>query len=308
MTSSALPPGLQVQLERTFRVKFGPATEQLRGEESVGWRVPSSAGEMFIQLYPNWRTVGEVEWCYQVARAAAADAPEVALPLVGRDGAIALATPGGPVSVFPFVFGTPLETESATLRIAAAELLARLHRGMARGPLVQSARPPSGPDAPGGLRSFTAVKELPDPDLDLWEEGLSEAGFATGLVHGDFYRANVVCTDTRIVGVIDWLEAEHEFLCQELGWSIWEFSQNDRGDDLIDERANAFLAAYLRAGGPVPPRDLRDLVLFIRRRLRQEVGRERLTAARGRPFDPEYVNSEVRAFKTLRERTIDLPD
>jgi hypothetical protein len=53
-------------------------------------------------------------------------------------------------------------------------------------------------------------------------------------------------------------------------------------------------------------REVRDLVPFIRRRLRQEVGRERLAAARGGPFDSEYANSEIRAFETLRGRTIDV--
>jgi Ser/Thr protein kinase RdoA (MazF antagonist) len=261
---------------------------------------------MFIQVYPNWRTVAEIEWCYQVARGAAAEAPEVVLPRVASDGSTVLATPGSPVAVFPYVAGTRLDIESEELRIGAAELLARLHRGMARRPLASSARPASGRGAPGSLRSFTAADELPDPELDRWEDGLADAGVATGLIHGDLYPGNVVCRDARIVGVIDWLEADHDFLCQELGWSIWEFCQNDRGDDLIDERARAFLDAYLGAGGPVPIRELRNIVPFIRRRLRQEVGRERLAAAGGGPFDPAYANSEIRAFKTLGERTIDL--
>src|SRR5437868_7006247 len=127
-----MPAGLEERLAEAFGLEIGPAVDQHQGEESIGWRVPSTAGELFIQRYPNWRTAAEIEWCYRVAGAAAAEASGVVVPLVATDGSSAVATPGGPVAMFPYVAGARPDTASEDLRIEAAELLARLHRGMAR--------------------------------------------------------------------------------------------------------------------------------------------------------------------------------
>lgn len=264
-------------------------------------------GELFVQLYPRWRTVKEIEWCHRVASAASSMASEVVLPYRMANGSTALATPRGPVSIFPFLHGTALDTDSSELRAAAAELLARLHLGMQTSPLVHTVRPSSAPEAPLALRDATARDELQDRELDRWEDELPNSTYVRGFIHGDYYRGNILSVGSRIVGIVDWLEADFDLLSQELGWSIWEFSKNDPGDDLIDERAQEFLATYLRGGGSVSGVEIDALVPFIRRRLRREVGRARVAATRGEPWDLTYTEAEVRAFRVLAGKAIELP-
>jgi Ser/Thr protein kinase RdoA (MazF antagonist) len=302
-----LPTGLLDQLVHAYGRDLGEATEVFTGDESVGWRLPSDGEDLFVQLYPDWRTVDEIEWCHRIARSAAAEAPEVVLPRLAANGSATIGTPFGPVCVFPFVQGARADIDSPSHRTSAAEVLARIHRGIAANPSPRPPRPPSGTGAPSTLRSMTADNELPDNDLDIWERSLVGAEYPRHLIHGDFYPGNVLCGGPRVIGVLDWLEVDLDFLGQELGWAVWEFSQNATGDDLIDERAAAFVADYLAAGGPASPVEIASLVRFIRRRLRREVMREREMARLDREWDAEYMEAEIRAFHTLKTRAIERP-
>ena len=43
---------------------------------------------------------------------------------------------------------------------------------------------------------------------------------ARGIVHGDFYRGNLLVDDGFIVGLIDWDEARVDDYVTEFAWSI----------------------------------------------------------------------------------------
>ena len=53
-----------------YGVSIGDAAG-IRGEQSIGWRGTSLAGDRFVQLFPTSRTVEELVWCDAVASAAA---------------------------------------------------------------------------------------------------------------------------------------------------------------------------------------------------------------------------------------------
>jgi Ser/Thr protein kinase RdoA (MazF antagonist) len=121
------------------------------------------------------------------------------------------------------------------------------------------------------------------------------------MVHGDFYRRNILCRDGRIVGLIDWDEARHDRLVAELAWSVWEFAKSDDGTTLLPDRARAFLNDYRNAGGPIAPSGA--LLPLIRAHLRYEVDRAEHARNAGEYMDPDYQAAEITAFHTLAEFT-----
>ncbi len=118
-----------------------------------------------------------------------------------------------------------------------------------------------------------------------------------GVVHGDFYRRNLIWRGGRIVGVVDWDEARVDHFGAELAWSVWEFAKRSSGEAMHPDRAIAFLADYAAAGGPGFPD--RMITPLIRERLRWEIRRSRCAALQGERPDEVYEAAEVRAFAHL---------
>jgi hypothetical protein len=142
-----------------------------------------------------------------------------------------------------------------------------------------------------------------DHDLDRWESAVASSG-AELPIHGDFYGGNLFVRDDRIVGVVDWADADLAPMEQEVAWAAWEFCHNPSGEDLLDDRAEDFLSAYLDAAGPADVAPPFDPLPWIRRRLRAE--------ARGWFSDPRsatqsdaYHEAQLVAFERLRDRHLE---
>jgi Ser/Thr protein kinase RdoA (MazF antagonist) len=133
--------------------------------------------------------------------------------------------------------------------------------------------------------------QLPDEDLDSWlirwrsDPAIREPA---GLVHGDFYRRNILCRDDRIVGLIDWDDVRHDLLIADLAWAVWELAKSQDGTMLLLDRAEAFLSAYEEAGGLV--RRAEALVPLIRVHLRYEVDRADQAKLRGERTDGRGIS------------------
>ncbi len=84
-----------------FGVSIAESDEAWQGEESIGWRGSSHDGDRFVQRLPAWRALDELAWCDSVARAASTIAPACVHAFPSRNGATVVATPEGPVMVFP---------------------------------------------------------------------------------------------------------------------------------------------------------------------------------------------------------------
>jgi Ser/Thr protein kinase RdoA (MazF antagonist) len=247
---------------------------------------------------PTWRSGEDVGWVHEVIRSVATTVPEAVAPLPGADGRSVLVVDEHPLAVFPFVGGDPLDVGDRDMRVQAAGLLARLHRAMLHSPPT---RPRPGPIGPP-ITPIDEPPEINDPELASWRRSLHERGCLRGPIHGDVYPLNIRCRAGRIVGLIDWMEAHVDFVGQELGWTTWELAQTDSGDDLSWDRAADFVRQYRAAGGPVPGSEDRDLVQFIRWRLRNEI---RAELARGAASEPsEYTRAELRAFARLGGTTL----
>ncbi len=280
-----------------FDISIGDANDAWRGEESIGWRAASPAGDRFVQLFPVSRSVEVLTWCDRVAEAASSQAPACVHAIASRDGLRAVATDEGPVMVFPFV--DAVHPGERRLEVPAAEVLATIHRGIAR---AWDRRIGPRPDA-GGRWAHTRDDLMVDPNLDRWESVVASRG-ADLPIHGDFYGGNLFIRGERIVGVIDWSDADLVPMEQEVSWAAWEFCQDDAGEDIDDDRAESFFSAYVNAGGPATIAPPFDPLPWIRQRLRAE--------ARGWFSDPRsatepdvYHQSQLVAFERLRDRSLD---
>ena len=271
------------------------------GDESIAWLATTDVRPLLLHLSPSWRRIEELNWVHNVIGRLAEHVPAIA-PLATTDGSTALPIEGRLLSVFPFIEGKHLDREDPVQRTAAARLLAKFHRAQAS--LVFAARPASVPGAPTNSPRPADPTELVDPELDRWHASMVAAGLPGGLIHGDFYRRNLLWADERIVAIVDWHEAHHDLIAREVAWTIWEFAKGEGGEDLLPDRACEFLAAY-EDGGPVLSSAEREaLVPLIRWRLREEVRLAKATATRGGFWDADYAAAETAAFDALRGMTV----
>lgn len=264
------------------------------GDECELWRLDSSP-PVVVRVSPAWRSMTELIHSHHVAAEFGTRIPEVTCPVVGSDGSTLFLWNERPVSVWPLIGGAPLDRTNADLRNQAAELLARLHRAALRIVLPEPTRPPA------AAETGTARSILPDDALDLWLNRWRSdetAGQPIGMVHGDFYRRNILCRDGRIVGLIDWDDTHYDLLIADLAWAVWEMAKSADGTALLTDRAGAFLNAYEATGGPV--HRSAALIPLIRAHLRYEVDRAERAKHRGEPADEAYQAAEITAFHGLR--------
>jgi len=84
----------------------------------------------------------------------------------------------------------------------------------------------------------------------------------TSLVHGDFFQGNVLVADDQVVAVIDWEEAQSDWLVWDLASTVGAFCSI--GDDVDRDASRRFVAAYRADGGPSPPNDDDLLIPLLR--------------------------------------------
>ena len=285
-----LPAGLAAAIADRYGI-VGTAVPILDGgDECRLWRLDS----IVVRLSPQWRTVEELAWTHRVAAALGASVPEVTRPVPAIDGTTAFSWQRAPVSVWPFVDGIPLDREEQPQRARAARLLGRLHRAAATAPPM--------PDRPVSPAARAAGSALPDPALDAWLQtwrAIQARHEPSGVLHGDYYRRNILCRAGQIVGLLDWDDARSDLLITELAWATWELAKSPDGTALLVERAADVAAEYRRAGGPARPSAA--LVPLIREHLRYEVDRAERARLRGEPIDDGYRESEIVAFHALRD-------
>jgi Ser/Thr protein kinase RdoA (MazF antagonist) len=162
------------------------------GDECEIWKSPA-AGGIAIRISPRSRTVDDLEWVYHAAAQFAEAAPEVVLPLRGASGRTVVEVEGRPVAVWPWIAGMQLDRDHPAARRQAADLLARLHA-------VAPDLPLQGPRPQPVSRCDRCQHwaDLQDPDLDTtladWEYRQQQTRVPQ-LLHGDFYRRNLICQD-----------------------------------------------------------------------------------------------------------------
>ena len=297
--------GLQSVVRSRYGLSHVGEWQAIRnGDECLVWRVEAEP-DLIVRVSPAWRTLAELKWTHTFTLHCRQTVPEVVAP-VSAGNATVFAFTGHAVTVFPFVVGDTLDIGSAALRENAARILAHIHCAAARWPMMRE-RPPSKPNHPQGLARKDYPEFILDPELDDWEDSLPELPLTRLPIHGDYYPRNVLATDHGITGIIDWDEAHIGYLMAEIAWTVWEFSQNANGDDLLHDRAKAFVDAYFLEGPPCPRSELIHLVAFVRRRLRSEIVgalAQKMPCEDWSQEHQDYLDAEVRAFSALRGCTL----
>lgn len=270
------------EIDEAFEVTLHRGAVRLEGgEQSAAFR----CGDVVVRVGPTWRTDDELRWTNEVALAAAEEVGEAVAPLLRPDGSTVVRIDDRPVSLWPFVAGSTIDDWDGDEDDQAADLLARVHRALARRPWPRKPESPA-PTAP--------TPDLEDRDLDTWLALFDRDHPATQALHGDFYPGNTLADGGRIVGLIDWDEALLGPPERELAWAAWEWGD---GLDALDlSAALEFVDVYRAAGGPARRIREHDLRQLVRQRLRLEVACERARPS----YDPEYEARQLRAFHALR--------
>ena len=233
---------LRSALEAHYGLRLDASTPLLGGEEATIWQVNASHGPLVVRMSPAHRSPMRLQHIHQVLLALTSVLPPIFAPLLALDGSTLLSYHGRAVELFPFVSGERLDRENTQFRQAAAQLLAQVHRvllsqmqhaaALARKGVVGERLPQPPVDPPC----------LHDPDLDHWYTTLREhpEAFTVGLIHGDYYRGNVLTQGEHIVALLDWDDLHPDFLIQEVAWASWEFGKTASSDDWHLDRAQAF--------------------------------------------------------------------
>jgi Ser/Thr protein kinase RdoA (MazF antagonist) len=199
-------------------------------------------------------------WEHRLLRLLADRLPEVPPPLPDRSGSTFFLNQGQSVWLTPFVQGSPAHPSDRQLVGAA---LGRLH-----------ATEIDLPTRPGHAR----LRDLPIPPLtempaifDGWLELIAEARtdlirlvsdinrtrrLSVGVTHNDVFPGNVLVQNGSVTALLDWEEADVDWLVWDLATSLWPFC------DIADWRRaiTDFVTAYRGAGGRVPAEE-DDLIL-----------------------------------------------
>lgn len=316
-----IPGALVALIETAYGYHIRSASAVAPNDEAVAWRGVAERA-LFIHQSPSWRTRDELTWVHRLVTKVAPLLPEAIAPLQTKTATTFVEYGDAFVTLYPFVEGVHLDREDARQRDTAARFLARVHQALLRCemPPRPEARPHSSwravlaqamatqSDARSPSRVLLAAPEaaeLVDNELDAWHGALvRRSDLRRGLVHGDYYRRNVLWADDRVAALVDWHEAHHDLLVAEVAQATWEFSKGSDSRSFNRERARAFLDAYAEAGGPGRPHDRALVIPLIRWRLREEALLSLALEARQVPVDTSYREAVTASFRSLRGRAL----
>jgi Ser/Thr protein kinase RdoA (MazF antagonist) len=238
-----------------------------------------------------------IDWEHHVLATVSNRVPVALPPLAALDGSTWFLHRERPVWLVPWAPGDPARP---TDRRAVAAFLGRLHSF----PAQLKARP--GHDRLL-KRPLPPLRELPvafEPWLTLIARARAELTElvdwlewerrpVTGLTHNDIFEGNVLVHQGRLSAVLDWEEADVDWLVWDLASTLWPFCA-DR-DQLDEDAVTEFLHTYRAAGGPVPPDEDDLIVPLVRSRRILEV--LRAPTDRDPQWDLQLAN--VRAYTAL---------
>jgi homoserine kinase type II len=239
-----------------------------------------------------------IAWEHRLLTLLNSTMPEVPAPLQSRDGTMMFLHDGRPVSLVPYVHGAPAGPEH---RLAVAKTLGRLHSAAVDLPERPSHRRlrdlpfPEVRQLPTALaRWLPRIREARAAAIDLVRQ-LSRTGrLRTGITHNDVFPGNILIHDGRVSALLDWEEADVDWLIWDLACGLWTFC-NHRDEALDANAAKAFLGAYREAGGLVSSEEEDLIIPLIRTKRILEV----LRAPTDRDPRWDYQLANLHAYENL---------
>jgi Ser/Thr protein kinase RdoA (MazF antagonist) len=205
-----------------------------------------------------------LSWEHRLLRLLADRLPDVPAPLPDPSDSTFFLAQDRPVWLTPFVQGSPAQLSDRQLVGAA---LGRLH-----------ATEIDLPARPGHARlrdlPIPPLREMP-PRFDSWLELIAKARTdlirlvsvidrtrqpAVGVTHNDIFPGNVLVQNGSVTALLDWEEADVDWLVWDLATSLWPFCDTADWRRAITD----FVTAYRGAGGRVPAEE-DDLILPLLR-------------------------------------------
>ena len=224
--------------------------------------------------------------------------PEVPSPLPERNGSTFFLHDKQPVWLMPFRPGSPARPSD---RRAVGAALGRLHA------MVIDL-----PSRPGHARlrdlPIPPLREMP-PTFDRWLGLIAQARTDlirlvsqidrsrrpdVGITHNDIFPGNVLVQDGSVTALLDWEEADLDWLVWDLACSMGPFCSTPAGDLDISAKQD-FLDSYRAASGRVPPEEDDLIVPLLRVKRILEV----LRAPTDRHPRWEYQLENLRAYQVL---------
>lgn len=223
---------------------------------------------------------------------------EIPDPLRTLDGETFLLYNERPVWLTPYVPGVPAEPAD---RRAVAAALGRLHDvqlelsprpGHSR--LSDLPIPPLTQMPPAFDRWLPLIADARKEAIELISRTTRTRRVAVGVTHNDIFPGNVLLHDGEVTALLDWEEADVDWLVWDLACSIGPFCSTPDGD--LDTSAEQdFLDSYRAASGRIPPEEDDLIVPLLRVKRILEV----LRAPTDRHPRWEYQLANLRAYQVL---------
>lgn len=293
MNDERLKQVLQIHYDLPFEGDWSTLTG---GYECDIWRV----GQIVVRICPEWRSDAELDWVYHHVSMVGEQIPEVVAPIKTKNDAYFIRFENRPVAVFPYIKGELLDRNNPELLHHSAELLAKIHKASSS-ITENTTRPRSHPTAPTDIPIQDDPKYIQDPQLDAWyNDFMASDNLTMGLMHGDYYRGNILYNGDVINGVIDWDGLTYGAIIYEVAWATWELCHTESGDFLDIETFISFMRNYLQENKSLSHHELQAIIPLIRYHLRYEIRRSLAAEEAGDDWDDDYRQQEIRAFNNLR--------
>jgi Ser/Thr protein kinase RdoA (MazF antagonist) len=224
--------------------------------------------------------------------------PEIPAPMRTLGGRTFLLHEERPVWLTPYVPGEPAEPAE---RRAVAAALGRLHAvqlevqprpGHAR--LRDLPIPPLRPMPPAFDSWLPLIASARAETIELISRVATTRQATVGITHNDIFPGNVLVHDGHVTGLLDWEEADVDWLVWDLASSILTFCSTANGD-LDTSATQGFLDTYRAASGRVQPEEDDLIVPLLRVKRILEV----LRAPTDRHPRWDYQLENLRAYQLL---------
>ena len=219
------------------------------GIENTNYFVTTAKGRYVLTLYERL-PAEELPFYLNLMAHLARAGVECPAPEPDRTGALFSLLNGKPASLVTRLDGSPVVAPAPAHCAAVGAALARLHVATAtyRARLTNRRGPAWWRQAARAVRPHldAGQNELLDAELRFLT-GFGRGMMPRGAIHGDLFRDNVLFSDTRVSGIIDFGFAATDFLAYDLAIAVNDWcivKGGAREGELEPELVAAFVGAY----------------------------------------------------------------
>jgi len=217
------------------------------GIENTNYFVTTERGRYVLTLYERLPPE-ELPFYLNLMAHLSRAGVEVPAPQPDRTGAFFSMLNGRPAGLVTRIDGEPVDRPTPDLCAAVGTALARLHLASQsyRARLTNRRGPAWWRQAARAVQPFLAPaqNELLSAEI-RFQVGYGKGKLPRGAIHGDLFCDNVLFSDRRVAGIIDFGFAATDFLAYDLAIAVndWCVAGNDDGSQ-DPERLHAIVGAY----------------------------------------------------------------